>query len=256
MRILTVCEDSRDVTWGGHVMITDPPYRAHVHEAATSQSIEGGARHRDLGFDHLTEELRLWTCALASKVERWSVIFSDVESVGLWKSGLEQCGATYIRAIPWVRWSMPQLSGDRPPQGHEMIVVAYGQGKGRKHWNGPGNLTHFAHTALRGEGKHKCEKPLDLMLDLADWFSDPGELVIDPFMGSGTTGVACDLLRRNFHGCEQDAEWHRKAESRLLSPLSERDRERAARWLARAKEVDAEKERLAKHTAKVRAKAT
>src|SRR5579872_125018 len=173
--------DSRLIQWEGDVMITDPPYRAHVHKAATSHSHIRGARHRDLGFDHLDEGLRKWTCEVAAACKRWSVIHTDTESVGAWAAGLAAAGATYIRAVPWVRWSMSQLSGDRPPQGHEMIVVAYGCGVGKKHWNGPGNLTHLAHLCLRGEGKHKAEKPLDQLLDLVTWFSDKGETVIDPF---------------------------------------------------------------------------
>lgn len=126
---------------------------------------------------------------------------------------------------------MPQLSGDRPPTGCEFVSVFHGAAKGKKHWNGPGNLTHLAHKCLRGEGKHKAEKPLDLMLDLVDWFSDPGELVIDPFVGSGTTALACKLLGRDFAGTEVDAEWAARARARVAAPkLSARDEERYRRW--------------------------
>ena len=110
----------RDVT--PDICITDPPYSEHVHKSATSCGTPGarpskpakGAAHRDLGFEHLGDDLRDFICVLAARTRRWSVIFTDTESVWLWKVGLEQAGATYIRAIPWVRWSMPQLSGDNP----------------------------------------------------------------------------------------------------------------------------------------------
>jgi site-specific DNA-methyltransferase (adenine-specific) len=231
--------DCRELDWGSpDVLITDPPYRPHVHKKGVSQSAKGGARNRDLGFDALSQSLRDWTCGVAARVKRWAIIFSDIESATLWHEGLVLAGATPIRMIPWVRWSMPQLSGDRPPQGAELVIVAYGKERGRKHWNGPGNLTHLAHTCLRGDGKHKAEKPLDLMLDLVDWFSDPGELVVDPFSGSGTTGLACKLLGREFAGAEQDPDWYERARLRINSPLSERDAERAERW--RAAQVIAE----------------
>lgn len=237
----------------GDVMITDPPYSAHVHKNATSQSKGRGTRKRDLGFEHLSQDLMWYTCDLAAAVKRWSVIFTDVESVGDWIRCLDNAGAKYIRCVPWVRWSMPQLSGDRPPQGHEMIVLAYGKSTGRKHWNGPGNLTHFAHTCLRGDGKHKAEKPLDLMLDLVNWFSDEGETVIDPFAGSGTTGLAAKMLGRNFIGSELDSTWHAKATNRLVAPLSKRDADRYDRWIHAQTQIQADKERMKKHTAKVRA---
>ena len=250
------------------VLICDPPYRAHVHDNATSQDqhTDGNVRHNDFGFASLTEELRTWICQLAAKTRRWSLIYTDVESVAKWKDTLELAGATYIRTLPWVRWSMPALSGDRPPQGFECIVVAYGSNRGRKRWNGAGNLvrlahpldwsgpdellehlangdwddlTHIAHLALRGNGKHKTEKPLDQALDLVSWFSDPGELVVDPCSGSGTVGLACKILGRKFLGCELDAEWAGKGNARVQScdpsnlpgSLSARDSERFLRWV-------------------------
>lgn len=247
--------DCREIDFSAcDVMITDPPYRAHVHAAAISQSVGGGTRKRELGFEHLSTDLIGYIADIASKVKRWSCIFSDIESVGMWQTALENAGATYIRAVPWVRWSMPQLSGDRPPQGSEMVVVAYGSGGGRKHWDGPGNLTSLTHTCLRGDGKHKCEKPLDLMLDLVSWFSDEGETVADPCAGSGTTALACRLLNRKWLASEADKEWANKAHKRSKEALSVRDEERYARWRATRVEFLADKERRDTHTAKVRAK--
>jgi hypothetical protein len=236
------------------VMIVDPPYRAHVHENATSQDqhTDGNVRHNDFGFASLTEELRTWICQLAARTRRWSLIYTDVESVAKWKDTLELAGATYIRTLPWVRWSMPCLAGDRPPQGFECIVVAYGSARGRKRWNGAGNLTHLAHVfaeldwnkpddllahlgaedsdwdeignlthlmhlALRGKDKFKTEKPLDQLLDLVSWFSDRDEMVVDPTSGFGTTGLACKILGRRFVGCELNAEWWEKSNARIRS---------------------------------------
>jgi len=229
--------------------ICDPPYSEHVHAAATSHHVVDGSavgkgvRKRDLGFASIESEagllLRATIARSAASVARWSLIYSDIESTHLWRAACVGMGAIYIRTIPWIRWSMPQLSGDRPPQGCEMVSVFYGAGKGRKHWNGPGNLTHLDHKCLRGENKHKTEKPLDQMLDLVEWFSDPGELVIDLTAGSGTTGVACALLGRHFVGFELDTAWAERAQQRiaaaLLGPdhLSKRDQERLSRYLDR-----------------------
>jgi len=237
------------------VMIVDPPYAAHVHASAVSQSIGGGSRSRDLGFDYLSPVLRRRIARFAALTKRWSVIYTDIESLTWWRLSLRAAGATYIRAIPWVRWSMPQLSGDRPTTGCEMLVVAYGSGKGRKHWNGPGNLLSLTHTCLRGDGKHKTEKPLDQLLDLVSYFSDRGETVFDPCAGSGTTGLACKLLGRQFVGLEIDATWATFANARLAGPLSKRDETRLERWRASQAEQAADRARVDAHTADVRAKA-
>jgi DNA modification methylase len=138
-----------------------------------------------------------------------------------------------------------------------MLVVAYGCGKGRKHWNGPGNLLSLTHTCLRGEGKHKTEKPLDQLLDLVSYFSDPGETVFDPCAGSGTTGLACKILERQFVGLEIQPEWVTFANARManVNMLSERDQTRLEKWRVSQKAQAADKERLREHTAKIRAKA-
>lgn len=222
--------DSRDIDWAGDVMITDPPYAQRVYTHASSHSPVKGRRHRDLKHDAIDNSLMVWTCGLAARMPRWSCIFTDLESVGAWAGCLQSAGATYVRALPWIRWSMPQLSGDRPPQGAEMIVLAWGSRKGRKSWNGPGNLTNFDEKALRGTGKHPCEKPLDLILRLTEYFSDVGESIIDPFAGSGTTAVAAKLLGRKCQFNELDEHWMTQAKDRLAGGLTVRDQERLMRY--------------------------
>lgn len=198
----------------GTVLITDPPYSPHVHSGAST--MRGGvAGKRDLGFEPLTGELRQHLVLIGSKC-RWSVIFCDWEGMHLWREAFNAVpGYRAIRAIPWIRWSMPQLSGDRPPQGSECILIA--APKGELHWNGPGNLTHFDEKCERGGKKHATAKPLDLMLRLVSYFSDPGELVLDPCCGRGTTCLAAQILGRDYLGVEIQEEEVELAKQRLLN---------------------------------------
>jgi site-specific DNA-methyltransferase (adenine-specific) len=212
------------------VMLTDPEYSAHTHKSAVSASAVRGVRKRDFGFESMTPLSRGWLGAAAARVRRWSVIYSDVEESHRLREACVESGAEYVRTVPWVRWSMPQLSGDRPSQGFEHLLLLHAPGK--KRWNGPGNLVSLEHKALRGEEKHKAEKPLDQALDLVAWFSDPGECVFDPRAGAGTIGLACRLLGRNYVGVERQKEWVDRATARLAAPLSERDAERLGRWAA------------------------
>ncbi len=232
---------------GVDVMIVDPPYSPYVHKNTTSIGTGGrGVRENDLGFDPLSPELYTWICHATASVRTWSLVYSDIESAHLFRFKAHFVRSTvavvdgdlgdengYTGSIPWVRWSQPQLSGDRPPSGAEMITILWGHQGGKKSWNGPGNLCAFHAKALRGEGKHKTEKPLDLLLDQVCYFSNPGELVFDPCAGSGTTGQACRVLGRRFVGVEQDAAWATKASARLEAPLTDRDRERVSRWIER-----------------------
>lgn len=228
----------------GWAVITDPPYAEAVHKNATScgtgqgsqiRDAKGnvGVQHRDLGFAHITQADRDHLGAVAARC-RWSVIFSDVEGAHLWRDVLPR----YIRSVAWCRWSQPQLSGDRPPQGFELIVLGHGKGGGRMVYNGPGNLTHFDEKCLRGADKHKCEKPLDLCARLVEYFTKEGDTVLDPYAGSGAIGLACRELGRNYVGIERDADWAAKANARLLAPMSERDAARMKSYWDRKAIID------------------
>jgi len=231
------------------VQIVDPPYSEYVHTHAMSCGSAGsGTTKRDFGFGSLKPELMRRIAVAAASVKRWTVVFCDLESTHLWRDEMARMGAEYVREtywpdgmydfLPqrWLRWSQPQLSGDRPPTGAE-ATLTFHRADGvraikpvRKRWNGRGDLTHWAAKSLRGADKGRAEKPLDLMLAIVSAYSDPGETVLDLCAGRGTTALACALLGRECLAVELDADTAAYAETRLASPLSERDRERAIRW--------------------------
>lgn len=62
---------------------------------------------------------------------------------------------------------------------------------------------------------HQNEKPVPLLVQAIESFSDPGALVLDPFMGSGSCGEACALTGRRFVGCEVDPRYFGPACDRL-----------------------------------------
>jgi len=64
-------------------------------------------------------------------------------------------------------------------------------------------------------GLHPTQKNLSLMENLVKIHSNQGDMVIDPFMGSGTTGLACKNLNRKFIGIEKDANYFEIAKSRI-----------------------------------------
>ena len=62
---------------------------------------------------------------------------------------------------------------------------------------------------------HKSQKPIALMRNLIEKFTKPGDTVFDPFMGSGTTGVACVQTGRHFIGIEKDPIYFKIATRRI-----------------------------------------
>ncbi len=63
--------------------------------------------------------------------------------------------------------------------------------------------------------QHPAQKPVSAMRWLVNALTDPGELVVDPFCGSGTTGIAAVQLGRRFHGIEIDEEFRTTAQGRI-----------------------------------------
>lgn len=88
-------------------------------------------------------------------------------------------------------------------------------------FNNENKMIHdFVETAVvsNGEkkaGKHPTQKPIALLNHFITLLSDENDLVVDPFMGSGSTGVACKQNNRNFIGIELDKEYYKIAEKRI-----------------------------------------
>jgi site-specific DNA-methyltransferase (adenine-specific) len=154
---------------------------------------------------------------LAIILRRWCIVFSDAESCYLWRNALEPIGLRYVRTGAWVKPdAMPQMTGDRPGTGMELCTIAHAPGPMR--WNGGGSLAVWTHFTAKGDGRpegHPCPKPLPLMVELVTLFTDEGETILDPFAGSGTTGVAAKLNGRKCILIERDEKYCEVAAKRL-----------------------------------------
>lgn len=67
----------------------------------------------------------------------------------------------------------------------------------------------------KGERVHPTQKPIAVMKYIIERITEPNDIVLDPFMGSGSTGVACMELGRRFIGCEISPEYYSIAEKRI-----------------------------------------
>lgn len=82
----------------------------------------------------------------------------------------------------------------------------------------PSNLMHIPkpRKAERGAGNiHMTVKPVTLVQHIIEIFSAPGQIVLDPFMGSGSHGIAAVMSGRKFIGCEPVSEYFRICEQRI-----------------------------------------
>lgn len=203
-------------------VITDPPFAddAHIKQrrALTRGEAGGGKRQvelRPIDFAPLTDDVQRAVCeASAELCDGWFLAFCQQEQVAGWREAMETAGIGWRRAQVWIKPDgSPQFTGDRPGVGHESIATGW-CGSGRSRWNGGGRhgvYTHSKHDPGMGHGGpsnwHPTQKPQRLMAELVSLFSQPGDVVLDPFMGSGSTGVACITLGRRFVGIEREARY-------------------------------------------------
>jgi DNA methylase len=114
---------------------------------------------------------------------------------------------------------MGDLSIPWKPNTEEIYVI----GNGFKGKRTSGVLHFIADRECNGvvrERDHPTEKPLNLMLELVN--KTPGD-ILDPFMGSGTTGVACAKLLRKFIGIEIEPKYFDIACRRIEDALKQQD---------------------------------
>jgi hypothetical protein len=222
--ITLYCGKNEDVDLpAADLILTDPPYSETTHAGARREApkattadadgvrrfAQGGNSAVPLGiaFDSISgDEAGAIFARLAPLAKRWVVSFLDWRHVG----GLDAHppdGLRFVRHMVWVGPNKaPQFTGDRPGTGWESIAVLH-NATGRMRWNGGGkhgvythNVAHMAHRI----SAHPNAKPVPLLAQLITDFSDPGDLVLDPFCGSGAVLAAARLTGRRAVGVEQN----------------------------------------------------
>lgn len=165
--------------------------------------------------------------AVAQKPYERSIVH-NMDKYGVGSINIEQARVPWEGEPPtgWVGNSISRRTFGREP-----TAVTGNEGKVDANPNGryPSNIVgevlpehqkyFYAPRATRKEkgedNKHPTVKPVALMEWLIQIYSSPNHIVLDPFMGSGTTGVACRNTGRDFVGIERDKEYYNIAQQRL-----------------------------------------
>ncbi len=148
-------------------------------------------------------------------------------SVGM---ALKEAGYWIINDVIWFKPNAtPLLSRNRFVPSTELIWVAsktkdyyFDYELAKKINNGKQMRNLWTISAKRHITSHPTEKPEELLERIISLGSKKGGLVLDPFMGSGTTGVVAKKLRRNFIGIELDKKYFQIATNRINKVESEK----------------------------------
>lgn len=217
------------VDYVDHVIV-DPPYEADMHDQHARVKLrrtDGGSQRRDLDFESIAELRNPFLDNVRRINKGWLLAFCNVEGVAAWKAAILKRDMKYKIACLWNKPdATPKLNGQGPALGYECITTTW-CGHGHARWNGGGRRGVFTHMTNSPERKgvenHPTQKPLSLMIELVQLFTKPGDIVLDCFMGSGTTGVACVKTGRRFIGIEKDPKYFNMAVGRMQAALAQGD---------------------------------
>jgi DNA modification methylase len=212
-------------------LVTDPPYCAGaVSEAQRTRANGQGLRSeniRRLGWfvgDNMGTAGLAWllrsVAVEALRVVKPSgsvVVFCDWRMMATLQPAIESAGLRFQNLLVWDKQSMGLGIGFRAQ--HE-LALHFTLGAPEYHDKGTGNVLRSKRVTA-DEREHQTQKPTDLMARIIRVVCPPGGLVLDPFAGSGSTGVAAIECGRSFLGFERDPDHVAVARQRLIDSASQ-----------------------------------
>ena len=196
------------------LIVTDPPYLINYktnyrknkeHDFCT---VIKNDNNPELIRDYIKE------CYRIMKDNTAMYMFCNCDNVDYFKQELENAGFKIKNMIIWVKnnWT----AGDLQAQFGKQYEIIFLVNKGRCVFNGKRITDVWNFNRVVGKNQlHQNQKPIDLLTQCIEKHSKENDTIFDGFMGSGSTGVACKNLNRNFIGIELDETYFNIAKERI-----------------------------------------
>lgn len=143
------------------------------------------------------------------------------ELIHVFSEGATVHASQTARRVPYNPQGLIEINKTMKNHTHDQIKAGgIGQRPSHKktyvqtHTNYPKSILYFD-CVNRSDSLHPTQKPVALMEYLISTYTNEGDTVLDFCMGSGTTGIACKNLNRNFIGIEKDEEYFKIAKDRI-----------------------------------------
>ncbi len=233
------------------LIFADPPYNLQLGGDLTrpdNSKVDGVDNDWDQfasfeAYDKFTREwLREARRILKPDGALWVIgSYHNIFRVG---TAVQDCGFWILNDVIWRKTNpMPNFRGTRLTNAHETLIWAGRSKESRYTFNYNALKTGnddiqmrsdwelpicTGHERLKGEdgGKaHPTQKPESLLYRVLIGTTNPGDIVLDPFFGTGTTGAAAKLLGRRFIGIEQNTDYIDVAQERIarIKPINSED---------------------------------
>lgn len=198
------------------LVLTDPPY--NISKKNNFSSMERYNKYRGMDFGEWDKGFNQteWIDIVAPllKDDANVVIFNSWQNIKEISDHLEKNGLTTKRILVLRKTNPMPVNRDRLfANSFEFIIWAV---KGKWTFNREKEIeSGFFECKNNGETKHPTEKQLKTIKELLNILSNEGQVILDPFLGSGTTAVAAIDLKRRFIGIEKEEKYFNIAKKRI-----------------------------------------
>ncbi len=195
------------------LILTDPPYGISRELNCKGKKL-GSTAVLDFNFGEWDKFNQEWFEVAIKKTRGWMMTFCAKKDVGYFIDRLEKAGFIAVDVIVWQKPDpIPLNAKSRFLNAWEAIVVGKKPGA---LWNSNYEHNIIKVQAPKGASRvHPTQKPVELIKKLIQLTTNEGDLILDPFMGSGTTAVACLESSRDYIGFEISKEYCKLASDRL-----------------------------------------
>lgn len=198
------------------LVITDPPYKIEtsgggLYTQADKQYVKELNSMKDGFSEDVLDEL----CRIMKKINIY-FFCSQKQIIPLLDYFVKKKKCNW-NLLTWHKTNPVPACGNKYLTDTEFIL--FFREKGVKVYGNYNTKFTYYVTPLNQKDKkkygHPTIKPQEILLNLVTNSSQEGDTVCDPFMGSGSTGVACKSLNRDFIGIEVDNNWYQIAQNRI-----------------------------------------
>ena len=190
------------------LIITDPPYGTNLTPQRKNSKFKGTKVLNDDTLDWLPDLVSEYKRIL--KENSVGYVFCNWQKYDLFKQAFEK---EFIikNCLVWNKDWIGMGNNWRP--NHEFILVIT-NGKFKTKSNNKSNIITQRRVSPQ-KLTHPCEKPVPLIEELIIESSDEGDVILDSFLGTGSTAIACINTNRNFIGIELDDKYFEIAKERI-----------------------------------------
>jgi DNA modification methylase len=241
-------------------VICDPPYfissEAQINRGSQGVKYKGQDLTLEFGeWDHFESVEDYWNfsncwmklCVPLIKPGGFFITFFDKRRISWPFDILEDEGFKTKEVFTWVKSNpVPQVRKVKFAQATEMAAILCKPGPNRFQWQNGYHPNYKkvpivgGHQRLKdaeGNTLHPTQKPIDIVRLFVDYYSEPGDVICDPFMGTGTTIVASIMAGRQYLGIENNETYFTAAVERIakvqpdLIPIDYKDKSYKRKFL-------------------------